>query len=156
MHETSKKRILFCLLLPLLTGALSALLTKSGMDRFDALTQPAWAPPRWAFPVVWTILYILMGFSAVIVLRSGRPGRREALTLFFAQLFVNFWWSILFFAWELRLIAFFWLLLLVVLSSAMVVSFRRIDRRAALMNLPYLLWLVLAACLNLSVWRLNK
>ena len=155
MHS-SKIKTLFYLLLPLLVGSLSALLTRDGMERFEGLRQPLWAPPGWAFPAVWSVLYFLMGLSAVLIARSGRPGVREALKLFFAQLFVNFWWSILFFTWELRLFAFFWLVLLFVLAAAMVFAFRTIDHRAALMNIPYLLWLILAGCLNLSVWRLNK
>lgn len=156
MQNLSKKRTCIYLLLPSLVGALSALLTRSGMERFEGLRQPPWAPPRWAFPAVWITLYILMGISAVLIARSSRPGVRDALKLFYAQLFVNFWWSILFFTWELRLFAFFWLVLLFVLAAAMVFAFRTIDHRAALMNIPYLLWLILAGCLNLSVWRLNK
>lgn len=156
MRSLRRKTTLFFLALPLLAGGLSAFLSREGMRSFQALRQPAWAPPMWLFPVVWTLLYLLMGYGAARVWNTARQGRGDAIFLFLAQLFVNFWWSIFFFAWGVRLFAFFWLLLLLALVVAMLLSFKALDPTAAKLNLPYLLWLVLAAWLNLSVYLLNK
>ena len=81
---------------------------------------------------------------------------RDALFVYWAQLFVNFWWSILFFAWGLRLIAFFWLILLLALAAVMAFQFGKIRPIAGKLNIPYLLWLVFAGVLNISVYILNK
>ena len=100
-------------------GGLSALLSRGGMETFAHLKKPAFAPPGWVFPVAWTLLYILMAISAAMIAGEGTKESRDALFTYWAQLFVNFWWSIFFFAWGLRLTAFFWLLLLLALAAAM-------------------------------------
>lgn len=91
-----------------------------------------------------------------ISFRHKRPPPRDALFTYCAQLFVNFWWSIFFFAWGLRLTAFFWLLLLLALAVAMAFRFGNIRPAAGKLNIPYLLWLVFAGVLNISVYILNK
>ena len=156
MRSSRMKTTILFLAIPLLTGGLSAFLSREGMKAFQSLRQPSWAPPMWLFPVVWTLLYLLMGYGAARVWNTRRRGRGDAVFLFGAQLFVNFWWSIFFFAWGVRLFAFFWLLLLIVLVLAMLLSFKTLDATAARLNIPYLLWLVLAAWLNMSVYLLNK
>lgn len=137
-------------------GGLSALLSRGGMEVFSHLKKPAFAPPGWVFPAVWTLLYILMAISAAMIAGEKTKASRDALFMYWAQLFVNFWWSIFFFAWGLRLTAFFWLLLLLGLAAAMAVRFGKIRPTAGKMNIPYLLWLVFAGVLNISVYILNK
>lgn len=137
-------------------GGLSALLSRGGMETFAHLKKPAFAPPGWVFPVAWTLLYILMAISAAMIAGEGTKESRDALFTYWAQLFVNFWWSIFFFAWGLRLTAFFWLLLLLALAVAMAFRFGNIRPAAGKLNIPYLLWPVFAGVLNISVYILNK
>ena len=137
-------------------GGLSALLSSDAMKSYENLLQPPLAPPGWVFPVVWTILFILMGISAGIVWRgsSGRA-RRYALGLWGIQLFFNFCWTYLFFNLQWRLFAFFWLLALLLLVIAMISRFSRISTAAAQLNYPYILWLCFAGYLNLGSYILN-
>ncbi len=137
-------------------GALSGFLTRGSMDSFEALTKPPLAPPGWLFPVVWGILFILMGISAAIIYLSESPQRTRALKVYTLQLIVNFFWSILFFNLEARLFAFFWLLLLLALVLLMFVLFKRISPTAAYLQIPYILWLLFAAYLNGAIYLLNR
>lgn len=141
----------------LAVGGVSALLTQEGMQAFAALNQPPLSPPGWLFPVVWTILYVLMGIGMAIVWRetSGRE-RRRATEAWALQLAVNFFWTILFFRLEARLLAFFWLVLLLVLAARMARIFEQHSRLAAQLQLPYLAWLAFAGYLNFAVWLLNR
>lgn len=137
-------------------GGLSALLSRGGMEVFSHLKKPTFAPPGWVFPAAWTLLYILMAISAAMIAGERTKESHDALFTYWAQLFVNFWWSIFFFAWGLRLTAFFWLLLLLALAAAMAVRFGKIRPIAGKLNIPYLLWLVFAGVLNISIYILNK
>ena len=136
-------------------GGLSALLSRGGMEAFAHLKKPSFSPPDWVFPAAWTLLYILMAVSAAMIAGERTKQSRDALFTYCAQLFVNFWWSI-FFALRLRLIAFFWFLLLLVLAAVMAFRFGNIRPDAGKLNIPFLLWLVFAGVLNISVYILNK
>ena len=153
-----KKIIVYAvsILLPLAVGGLSALFTMGSMEKFGALNQPPFAPPGEVFPIVWTILFILMGISAAIIFLSGHRDRTGALTVYGLQLVVNFFWSILFFNLEERLLALFWILLLLALVIWMIVRFSHISKTAAYLQIPYLLWLIFATYLNAGVWYLNR
>ena len=151
------RSLVVCLLIPLLVGALSALLTSKGMEAFGALRQPPLSPPAWLFPVVWTVLYVLMGLASwMVVLRRDRPGAKEALAYYGAQLIFNFFWSILFFGAGLYLLAFFWLLALLLLIAVTAVKFGRIHPPAGWILAPYLVWVSFAGYLNLGVFLLNR
>lgn len=139
----------------LAVGGLSALFSHNCMDNFEQLQKPPLAPPGWLFPIVWTALFILMGISAALIYNSHSKEKTPALWLYAAQLFVNFWWTIIFFCWELRLFAFVWILLLIALVIGMIVRFGRINKLAAWLQAPYLLWLVFASYLNLQIFLLN-
>ena len=141
----------------LAVGGLSALLTSGGMKEFAALNQPPLSPPGWLFPVVWTLLYVLMGVGMALVWRetSGRE-RRRAVEAWALQLAVNFFWTILFFRLEARLFAFFWLVLLLVLAARMTRIFSVHSDLAAKLQIPYLVWLVFAGYLNFAVYLLNR
>ena len=139
----------------LTVGGLSALFTGRSMDSYSKLIQPSFAPPGWLFPVVWTMLFILMGIGAARVYIAAGPRSSASLALFFAQLAVNFCWSIFFFRLEARLFAFVWLLLLLTLVLFMAAEFKKSDKNAALLQLPYILWLCFAGYLNLSIYLLN-
>lgn len=148
----------FWILLSLGTGILSGLLTRSGTAEFSQrAVQPPLSPPAILFPIVWTVLYLLMGISAARVsLSEPSPNRSRGLNLFVVQLIVNFFWSPIFFNAGAYGFALLWLILLWVLVFAMIRSFGKADRLAALLQIPYLLWLTFAAYLNAGVWLLNS
>lgn len=150
------KTLILCIAIPLGVGGLSALLTQNSMMAFDALTQPPLSPPAWLFPVVWSILYVLMGIASYLVVTSDKPARsRTALTIYGLQLVFNFFWSIIFFRLEAYLLAFVWLVLLWILILLTTVLFYRIRKAAGYLMLPYLLWVTFAGYLNLGIYLLN-
>ena len=138
-------------------GALSGWLTREGMRLFKAETlKPPLTPPSFVFPVVWALLFALMGAGAArVYLTPPSRERRRSLALFAVQLAFNFFWSILFFSLRRYGLAFFWLVSLWGLILWMTLSFRRVDPLAGWLQLPYLLWTAFAAYLNLGVWVLN-
>lgn len=139
----------------LAAGGLSALITGDSMERYGRLNQPPAAPPGWIFPVVWTVLYVLMGTGAAIVYLTDGVSRRKQMLIYGLQLAVNFLWPILFFRLEARLFAFCWLILLLSLVCRMSVSFAGASRTAGLLQLPYILWLLFAGYLNIAVYLMN-
>lgn len=151
------KPIILSILVAEAVGALSGFLTREGMKLFtDAVAQPPLSPPPLLFPIVWTILYALMGYgSARIWLSTPSPDRSRALNLYAIQLVVNFFWSLIFFNAQAFGFAFFWLLLLWVLVLLMILAFDKVDPLSAKLQVPYLIWLTFAAYLNLGVWYLN-
>ena len=154
--KINKKLLIICLVIPLAVGGLAALLTGGGMNTFETLNQPPLSPPAILFPIVWTLLYTLMGISAArIWLTEPSELRSRSINLFIAQLVVNFFWSLIFFDARSFPLAFLWLLLLWGLVAWMIITFRKIDSRAALLQVPYLLWLTFAAYLSAGVWVLN-
>lgn len=153
-----KGLLLKCIAVPLLVGVVSAFLTRGGMEMFETIVKPPLSPPNWLFPVVWTILYILMGISSYLILTSGAEQEKieKAISIYGYQLVVNFLWPTFFFNLQWYLFSFFWLLLLWLLVFQMIRKFSEIDKRAALLNLPYLIWLTFAGYLNLGIWWLNR
>ena len=144
-------------LIALAVGGLSALLSMDTMAAYDtAVVKPALTPPGWVFGVVWPILYALMGISAArIWLSKDSEAKSKGLNLYVAQLIVNFFWSLIFFNAQAFGFAFFWLLLLWALVLLMILQFSKVDKKAALLQIPYLVWLTFAAYLSLGVWILN-
>lgn len=155
MH-ISWKRLLISIGISLLTGGLAAFLTQNSMEVYNQLNQPALSPPGWIFPIVWTILYILMGISAYIIYHSNSPDKEKALTIYGWQLFFNFLWSIIFFNLQNILLAFLVLIILWLLIIAMIKSFKDISPLAACLQVPYLLWVTFAGYLNFMLFILNK
>lgn len=139
-------------------GGLSGWLTREGTRIYGAtVKQPPLSPPEMVFPIAWGILYALMAVGAArIAAADACEEKRRSLLLFFLQLAVNFFWSIIFFNAQAFGFAFIWLLLLWVLVMLMTRSFANVDRLAARLQIPYLLWLGFAAYLNFGVWYLNR
>lgn len=157
MKKKNLRSYIISSLIALAVGGLSALLTGSGMEKYAcSVPKPAFSPPPALFPIVWTILYILMGIGAAIVYSSAHKAKWRALTVYAIQLAANFLWSIFFFGMGAYGFAFFWLLLLIALVVDMTVRFYRISRTAGLIQIPYVLWLCFAAVLNFAVWQLNR
>ncbi len=148
------KTLLICILIPLAVGGLSALLTKNGMEAFNAANKPPLTPPNWLFPVVWSILFVLMGIASYLVYTAGAPSR-AALTVYALQLVFNFLWSIFFFNMQWYLFAFVWLVVLWFLILLTTLLFRKSSKAAAYLMIPYLLWVAFAGYLNLGVYLLN-
>ncbi len=149
------KPLVISLLLALGTGLLSAWNTGDSVDAYKTLILPPLAPPSIVFPVVWIILYVLMGLSAYLIFLSKSDRRQSALTIYVIQLIFNALWSPIFFRLEAFLFAFVWLVVLWGLVAMMIGRFTVINKTAARLQLPYLLWLTFAGYLNLAIYLLN-
>lgn len=152
------KAYVISIVIALLTGGLSALLTAGNMDLYGEINTPPLSPPSSLFPIVWSLLYILMGVSAAMVCTSEnvkKTVKQQALIIYGISLFVNFFWSILFFNLRAFLFAFIWLLLLWGLILKTITEYFKIDRLAAYLQIPYFLWVTFAGYLNFGIWLLN-
>lgn len=140
-------------------GGLSAFFTRNNMTVYENINQPPLAPPMILFPIVWSILFILMGIGSAIVYQKQGENRAEstsALWIYGMQLVVNFFWSIIFFNMRAFLLAFLWLLLLLFLIIRTIMKYYSINKTAALLQIPYLLWVTFAGYLTFAIWYLNK
>lgn len=148
-----KKWALF-ILIPVILGGIVGFITMGSND-YKNLIQPSFAPPGWLFPIVWTILYILMGISSCIVYSYNSKESSIALKSYVIQLIVNYLWSFFFFFFKFRTFAFIWLLLLVYLVFDMIIKFYKVSKTSSYLQIPYLLWISFASILNLSIVLLN-
>ena len=148
------RRLIIFVLVPVLLGGLVGLLTSVNTDLDSIL-------PKWIFPVVWTILYILMGIASFLIFYHGRKTKentnlaKTALCIYGLQLIFNFGWTLIFFNFSLFWPAFFWLLTMWILIIALIVKTRAISMPAFYMLLPYLTWTTFAAYLNFGIAILN-
>lgn len=152
------------ILMPVIIGSIVGLVISKFID-YDTLKRPPLSPPSIAFPIVWTIIYILMGISFGIlknqfnnnisVLNDKGVSILSTNQIYYIQLFVNALWSIIFFIFKWRLFAFIWILILILLVVLMIIDFYKKNKIAGLLQIPYLLWLIFAAYLNLGVYILN-
>lgn len=138
-------------------GLLSGLLSKGAADIYaQTVIKPPLAPPGILFPIVWTVLYALMGIGAArVYLTKDSAQRKRGLNLFVAQLIINFFWSLIFFNLQAFRLAFFWLMVLMALVVWMAYTFYKVDPLAGFLQIPYIVWLVFAAYLSAGVWILN-
>lgn len=137
-------------------GLTSAFLTLNSMEVYKSLNKPNLAPPSIIFPIVWTILYILMGISSYLIYISKNPNKINALKIYALQLVINFIWPLLFFNNKLYLISFIWIIFLWLIVLAMIIAFSKINHFAGILQVPYLLWVTFASYLNIMVYLLNK
>ena len=152
------KKLIVSLLIPLAVGGLSAFITPGDMDIYTKIERPPLSPPGKLFPIVWSILYFLMGVSLYIIWNSrARSDEKRSAFIFFAlQLFMNFIWSPIFFSMQQYLLGFVVLVILWIFIIAMIISFKRISPIAAYLQIPYLLWVTFAGYLNLGIYILNR
>lgn len=150
------KILTVCLVIPLLVGIISGILFFSSMNDFENFKMPPLSPPDFVFPIAWTILYILMGISFYLIFINPSKTRKEAISLYALQLAFNFLWPLLFFSFKLYLFAFVWLLILLILVIMMYFYFYKVDKKAAYLQIPYILWLIFAGYLNFGIYFLNK
>lgn len=151
------KALIICVAIPLIVGGISGFISRDSMNTFQQLNKPPLAPPGWLFPIVWTILFVLMGIASYLVLSSGQNKKAiaQALTIYAIQLAVNFFWSIFFFNFQWYLFSFLWLVILWILILETIILFYRISKPAAYLMVPYLLWVTFAGYLNFAIYLLN-
>jgi benzodiazapine receptor len=150
-------KLLLCIIIPLAIGAFSGIATTSGIDTWYVnIEKPSFNPPNYLFGPVWTTLYILMGISFYMILQAQKNElRKKAIAVFCIQLFLNFWWSFIFFKYQLLGLAFIEIILIWLSIAAMIIIFFEINKTAALLQIPYLLWVSFASVLNGTIWLLN-
>lgn len=147
------KKLIIFILIPLVVGFASNLLGGS-TDIYEKINTPAFAPPGFLFPIVWTILYILMGISSYMI--SKEENSKTALTVYFVQLGVNALWSLFFFRLNYFLFSALWLVLLLCLIIYMIYEFSKLNKTAAYLQIPYALWVTFALVLNSAIYILNS
>ena len=140
-------------LIPIIVGGIVGLIISDSID-YDTLTKPFLSPPSLLFPIMWTVLYFLMGISYGI-LKIRHLDDTKIKIIYYLQLFVNAFWSIFFFSLKWRVFSFIWILLLDFLVGWMIVLFYRKNKTASLLQLPYLFWILFASYLNLAIYLLN-
>ena len=145
------KPLMISIAISLGTGFLSFILAPEIRKNYGRLFRPPLSPPGWVFPVVWTVLFLLMGIAAYLIYETKEKGTEKALELYVVQLFVNLLWPVLFFQWKAYLPAFLWLLLLWFLVWKLLKVFGERNLIAGILLLPYLAWLTFAAYLNLAI-----
>lgn len=151
------KKFLVSIIIPLAIGGLSAFITKDNMDLYSKIVTPAFSPPGWLFPIVWSVLYTLLGVSLYLVWnkKTNALSKTPAFVLFAIQLLLNFIWSPIFFNKQWFLLAFAVLIALLFATLAMIYTFYKISKPAAFLQIPYILWLAFAGYLNLAIYLLN-
>lgn len=148
------KTVIFQIILTLLIGFIGNLLG-GNMESFNALDKPSIVPPPIVFPIVWTILYILMAVSATMIQESDNPKKSSAMKIYYTQLAVNALWSLFFFRLMWLTFSFWWILLLIVFVVVMIYQFSKIKPLAGALQIPYLIWLLFASILNLMITMMN-
>ena len=153
------KTYVVSILIPLAVGGVSALLTMNNMNIYSEIDTPALSPPAILFPIVWTVLYVLMGISAAMIYNSPtllQNKKEKALFTYALSLFFNFSWSIIFFNLRAFGVAFIWLVVLWLLILKTIIEYSKINRVAAYLQIPYLIWVSFAGYLNLAIFLLNR
>ncbi|MFD3156285.1 TspO/MBR family protein [Haloimpatiens sp. FM7330] len=140
------------------TGYLSSVLTRGSQNIYNTLKRPWFSPPPWVFPIVWIVLFFLMGLALyrIVMLQKQGEDVKKPITLFTIQLVLNFLWPILFFRLRLIGLAFFELIILIIFILLTTVSFYKKDKIAGYLFIPYLLWSMYGAVLNYFIWSLNN
>lgn len=148
------KKLLFYIVITLLIGSLPSIFVIKN-NVYETLNKPPLSPPGILFPIVWTILFILMGVSIYRVMMSNSDKKKEGRLIYFIQLIVNALWTPIFFGLNEYFLAFLWILMLIVLVITMLIVFFKIDKISSYINIPYLIWLLFACYLNFGVFALN-
>lgn len=149
------KELIISIVIPLLVGGASSLFSLQGFKEFETIKKPAFTPPGIVFPIVWTILYILMGVSAYLIYNSNCKNKIKGLRVYGVSLFFNFLWSILFFSLKFYWFSFVWLMALWALIAVTIYRFYGCEKKAGLLQIPYFLWVSFAGILNAFVAVLN-
>lgn len=154
-QQINTKQLLLQIAIPLLTGALSGFLTSNNISIYSTLNTPSFSPPGFLFPIVWTIIYLLMGIASYLIIASDSPNKTYALSIYGIGLFLNFLWSIVFFNLQNYTGAFIILMILWFLILLMIINYWQINAVAGILLLPYLIWVTFAGILNLYIVLFN-
>lgn len=149
------KKLIMITLVTFLIGSFFSFFTMNNMDTFKELSKPIDVPAV-VFPIVWSILYLLMSISYYIVSNSNSKYKDEAKTAYVVQLIINSLWSLIFFGFEAYLLAFIWIIILLISVIIMIVNFYKVNKTAAYLQIPYVLWIIFAGYLNLGIYFLNR
>lgn len=149
------KKLIIIILVTFLIGGFFSFFTMNNMDTFKELAKPIDVPAV-VFPIVWSILYLLMSISYYIVSNSNSKYKDEAKTAYIVQLIINSLWSLIFFGFEAYLLAFIWIIILLISVIIMIVNFYKVNKTAAYLQIPYVLWIIFAGYLNLGIYLLNR
>jgi len=142
------KLLILNILIPNIFGLIGNLLGNSS-NGFNQIIQPPFTPPAIVFPIVWIILYTLMSISSYLIYTSNNPNKNKALLFYEIQLVLNTLWTFFFFRLNWFLFSFFWIILILIFVILMIYEFNKINKTAALLQIPYVLWLLFASILNL-------
>lgn len=159
MKKNKIWEIIVAIAIPLIVGGLSAFLTKDAIESFNELVQPPLSPPSFLFPIVWTILFVLMGIASYLIYKNNDVNvykeRKRALILYFIQLIFNFFWSLIFFNLQTFYFAFAWLLVLWILIILLMYNAKLVNKVSYYLLVPYIIWVTFAGYLNLAIAILN-
>lgn len=162
MNKETKSKItafIIAVAIPLATGGFSAFLTRNNMDIYEEIITPPLSPPSFLFPVVWTVLYFLMGVSSALIWKKRKENKEEtetALLIYAASLVFNFIWSLIFFNSGMYLFSFIWLIALLILIITTIIKYKKMSSAAAYIQIPYALWVTFAGYLNFGIFILNR
>lgn len=149
------KKLIIITLLTFFVGSFFNFFTMNNMETFKELSKPIDVPGI-LFPIIWTILYLLMSISYYIISNSNDKQKDESKTIYIVQLIINSLWSLIFFGFEAYLLAFIWIIILLIAVIVMIVKFYKVNRLSAYLQIPYVLWIIFAGYLNLSIYILNQ
>lgn len=150
-----KLKNLFYIFFPLIVGGIVGFLTKDYID-YSSLDKPTLSPPKIIFPVMWSIIYLLMGISYYLYKRDYNVNNKVVRNSYYSQLFVNLLWTIIFFVLKLRFIAIIWILLLLIFVVNLFSVFKKFNKISAYLNIPYILWVIFATYLTIGIYILNR
>ena len=145
-----KIKNIYYIFLPIILGSLVGFIINKNID-YTLLNRPPLSPPKILFPIMWSIIYILMGISYYLY----RKKTNEKNTLYYIQLLVNLLWSIIFFIFKFRLLSIFWIVLLDILVYLLLMKFKKVNKLSAYLNIPYLIWILFATYLTIGIYILN-
>lgn len=157
MRKISMATLIVAILIPVIVGGTSAIISSKAMIAYGTMNKPPLSPPAWVFSVAWTILYVMMGLASYFIVMSeaSMSKKTTVLILYAVQLIMNFMWSIVFFNWNMYLVAFIWLMIMWCIVIACAVKAYSVSKTATWLLIPYILWLTFAAYLNMGSYLLN-
>lgn len=155
MMKIDWKKLIIITVITFIVGSFFSLLTMNNMETFKELSKPVNVPGV-LFPIVWSILYLLMSISCYLIVQSNDKDKKEGITLYAIQLVINSLWTLIFFGLGAYLLSFIWIIILLIAVVIMLAKFYNINKNAAYINIPYVLWTLFAAYLNLGIYLLNK
>ena len=155
MKLNNSKKLIYYIIITFLIGVVPSIPTFKTMSMYQTINKPALSPPSIVFPIAWTILYLLMAISIYKINNTSDKKIPKANLIYYLQLIVNALWTPIFFGLKAYLFSYIWIIILIILVVTMIITFYKIDKTAAYLQIPYLLWLIFASYLNYGILILN-